>query len=90
MGKFHQSLTELSACDTSRFLFPDDNFSKYQLIFTKLAMCIDVVESAVGMLMGKFHKLLTVIFPGYDSGRVLSFHVFIFLRKQGLGNQTPV
>ena len=30
MGKFCQFLTELSACDTSIFQFPDDNFSKCQ------------------------------------------------------------
>ena len=27
-----------------RFLFTGDNLSKHQLIFTKLGMCIDVVE----------------------------------------------
>ena len=43
MGKFCQFFTELSACHTSVFSFPDDNFSKYQLIFTKLGMCIDIV-----------------------------------------------
>ena len=44
MGKFHQFLTELSACYTSVFSFPDDNF-KCQLIFTKLGVCIDIVET---------------------------------------------
>ena len=28
----------------SDFSFPDDNLSKYQWIFTKLGMCIDIVE----------------------------------------------
>ena len=27
-----------------RFLFPDDNLSKHQWIFTKLGMCIDIVD----------------------------------------------
>ena len=44
MGKFLQFLTELSACSTSIFSFMDDIFSKYQWIFTKLGICIDVVK----------------------------------------------
>ena len=28
----------------SIFLFPDDNLSKYQSYFTKLDMCIEIVE----------------------------------------------
>ena len=34
----------LSAPDTSVCSFQDDNFSKYQWIFTKLGMCIDIVK----------------------------------------------
>ena len=44
VGKFSLFLTELSACDMSVFSFPDDNFSKYQWIFTKLGMCIDIIK----------------------------------------------
>ena len=44
MGKFRQFLTELPARDTSVFSYLDDNFSKYQWIFTKLGVCIDIVE----------------------------------------------
>ena len=44
MGKFRQFLTELSARDTPIFSFLDDNLSKHQWIFTKLGMCIDIVE----------------------------------------------
>ena len=50
MGKLRQFLTELSARDMSVFFFvfffsfPDDNFSKFQWIFTKLVMGIDIVE----------------------------------------------
>ena len=49
MGKFHQILMELSARDTPIFLFPDDNLSKPQWIFTKLGMCIDIVEIWFGI-----------------------------------------
>ena len=33
----------------SIFLFPDDNFSKYQWIFTKLGVCIDIVDICFGI-----------------------------------------
>ena len=42
---------QLSALDTSIFLFLDNNLSKYQWIFTKLGMCIDVVEIWFGKNM---------------------------------------
>ena len=32
--------------------------SKYQWIFTKLGMCIDIVEILFGLLMAKFHQFL--------------------------------
>ena len=57
MGKFRQFLTELSAWDTSIFLFPDYNLSSKQGIFTKLAICIDIKEIWFGLLMGKFRKM---------------------------------
>ena len=44
MANVCQFLTELSAQDTSGFLFADDNLSKYQWILTKLGLCIDIVE----------------------------------------------
>ena len=47
-------LTELSACGISIFSFPDDNLRKYQWIFTKLGLCIDIVEISLELLMGKF------------------------------------
>ena len=53
MGKFCQVLTELSACHTSIFSFHDDNFSKYQWIFTKLDICIDIVEICFGIANGQ-------------------------------------
>ena len=33
----------------SVFFFPDDNFSKWQWIFTKLGVCIDIVEILFGI-----------------------------------------
>ena len=49
MGKFHQFLTKLSAQDTSIFSFLDDTLSKYQWTFTKLRLCIDIVEIKFGI-----------------------------------------
>ena len=43
------SVCILSIC----ILFPDDNLSKYQWIFTKLGMCIDVVEIVFGIAFGQ-------------------------------------
>ena len=36
-----------------RFSFPDDNLSKNQWIFTKLDMCIDIVEIWFGIANGQ-------------------------------------
>ena len=49
MGKFRQFLTELSARDMPIFSFPDDNLSKHQWIFTKLVVCIDIMEICFGI-----------------------------------------
>ena len=46
------------------FLFPDNNLSKHQWIFTKLAMCIDIVEIGLGLLMGNFRQFLTELSAG--------------------------
>ena len=57
VGKFRQLLTELSVHDTSVFSFPDDEFSKYQWIFTKLYICIAIVKIWLGLVMSKFQFL---------------------------------
>ena len=49
MIKLHQFLTKLSAHDTSVFSFQDNNLSKSQLIFTKLYICIIIVEIWFGI-----------------------------------------
>ena len=79
MGKFRQFLTELSGRNMSVFLFLDNNLSKYQCIFTKLVMCIDIVICfgiANGQISSIFNRLICL---RYDSGRVFSFHVFVGL-----------
>ena len=43
----------------SVFLCPDDNMSKCQWIFTKLSVCIDIVDIWFGVIMGKFCQFLT-------------------------------
>ena len=71
MGKFHQILTELSARDTPIFSFPDDNLSKRQWIFTKLGMCIDIVEIWIGIANGQILSNFDgVICPRH-------FHIFV-------------
>ena len=57
MVKFRQFLTELSACHTSVFLFPDDDLSKYQWTFTKFGMCIDIVELCFGIANGEISSI---------------------------------
>ena len=36
-----------------RFSFPDDNLSKHQWIFTKLGLCIDIVDIWFGTANGQ-------------------------------------
>ena len=75
-----QDLTELPAQNTSVFSFLDDNFSKYQWIFTKLGMYIDIVEICFGIANGRFLSIFDrVICPPQDNGGVLSFHVLFSL-----------
>ena len=79
MGKFRQFLTELSARDTSIFLFPDDYSSKCQWIFTKLDMCIDIVKIWFGIVDGQISTVFDrVICPRQDNAGLSSCHVFFF------------
>ena len=61
MGKLGQYLTELSARNISVFSFLDNNFSKYQWIFTKLGMCIYFVEIRFGIANGQSSSIFTVL-----------------------------
>ena len=63
MGKFRQFFRELSACDMSVFSFPDYNFSKYQWIFTKLDVCIDIVETWFRIADGHISSILDSYLP---------------------------
>ena len=45
----------LSIC----FLFPDDDLSKDQWIFTKLVCALILWISGLGLLMGKFRQIFT-------------------------------
>ena len=72
IGKFPQIMTELSAREKPIFSFPDDNLSKHQWIFTKLGMCIDIVEIWFGIANGQISSMFDrVICPGHDNGWVL-------------------
>ena len=57
MGKFCQVLTELTDRGRSVFSFPDDTFSKYQWIFTKVGMCIDIVGLCFGIADGQISSI---------------------------------
>ena len=73
------SLSQSSVVRPSIFSFPDDNLSKYQSIFTKHVMCIDIValwyNTANLQIASMFDR---VICPPHESGRVLLFHILIF------------
>ena len=80
MGKVYQFLTELSACDTSVFLFQDNNLCKSQWFFTKLDVWLILWRPGLGLLLGNC-QCLTVISLCHDNVGVLSFHVFICLKS---------
>ena len=47
----------VSRWSSVRFSFPDDNLSKHQWIFTKLGMCIDIVEIWFGIANGQISSI---------------------------------
>ena len=54
------------------FSFPDDNLSKLQWIFTKLGMCIDIVDIWFGIANGQISSnFFGVICPRHA-------HIFVF------------
>ena len=61
----------LSVCPSVHFSFPDDNLSKHQWIFTKLGMCIDIVEIWFGIANGQ----ISSIFDGVICPR--HAHIFV-------------
>ena len=74
LGKFRQILMELSALDTSIFSFSDDNLNKHQWVFTKLGICIDIVEIWFGIANGQ-------ILFNFDGG-ICPRHAHIFVSAQ--------
>ena len=72
MDKFRQFLTELFAQDMPIFSFPDDNLNEHKWIFTKLGVCIDIVEIWFMIANGQISSIFDgVICPKHD-------HIFIF------------
>ena len=55
----------------SPFVFPDDNLSKHQWIFTKLALCIDIVKIWFGIA----NKQISSNFDGVIRPR--HAHIFV-------------
>ena len=66
MGSCWSSL-RLSLVRLSILSFLDDNKRKCQLVFTKLSMCIDIVEIGLGLLMDKFCQFLTELSARHTS-----------------------
>ena len=67
----------LAIC-VSVYLFPDNNFSEYQWIFTKPDMCIDIVEIWFGTANGQISSIFELsarhtTVPGYYC---LTFYFF--------------
>ena len=58
----------------SVFLFPDDNLSKYQEIFTKPGICIDSIEIWFGIANGQISLIFNRV--------VRSSHVHISVSRQ--------
>ena len=76
IGKFCQFLTESSAHNTSIFSFLDDNFTKYQWIFTKLAVCIDIVDICFEIANGRILSIFDSYLPATQ------YHIRILLSGQ--------
>ena len=79
MGQFCQSVFDRVVCPPHvRILFPDDNLSNYQWIFTKLGTCIDIEEIWFWITNGQISPILCrIICPQHD--RVAGYYRFTFL-----------
>ena len=76
MGKFRQFFTELSVLHIPYFRFRTIT-SKYQWIFTKLCMCIDIVDIWFEIAMGKLRQLLTELSAHHTI--MAGYYRFMFL-----------
>ena len=59
MAKFRKFLTELSARDTPKFWFPDDNLVNNKGFSPNLLYALTLRRSGLGLLMGKFCQIFT-------------------------------
>ena len=71
----HPSVVRLSI----RFSFPDDNLSKHQWIFTKLGMCIDIVQIWFWIANGQIFMLLSA-----RDTTIFSFLDYNLSKQQGI------
>ena len=67
-----------AVCPSARFSFPCDNLSKHQWNFTKLGMCINIVEiwfgSANGQISSNFYGIICPFYSFDALWRVYSSH----------------
>ena len=71
-GQISWILSKFLARNMSIFSFTDSNFSKYEKIFTKLGMCIDIVilfGIANGQILSVFDRVISpyhirILVPG--------------------------
>ena len=70
----HPSVCQ-SICSPSAFCFPEDNLHKFKLIFTKLGMCIDIVEIWFRIAYGQI--LLSIFDSFFCLGHVHFFFQMI-------------
>ena len=75
MGKFLSIFDRVICPQGFVYLFPKNNHSKYLLAFTKLGICIDIVEIWFGISI----RQISSIFDRVTAGDMIVFHVFYFL-----------
>ena len=71
VGYYGLALVVCLTVHSSIFLFPEDNLSKYQKIFAKLGMCIDIVEIWFGIANGQILSILIEL-------SAQDMHIFLF------------
>ena len=74
----------LSVCCTSihpYFHFLDDNLSKYQWFFTKLGVCIDIVEIWYGIVNGQVSSIFDSYLP--VTGQYFHFQMITLVNVNG-------
>ena len=77
----HPSIRRMSVCPSVCFSFPDDNLSKHQWIFTKLGMCIDIVEIWFGIANGQISSTFDGDLP--ETRPYLHFRTITSINNKG-------